>query len=184
MADKTIHNLNEETSTIIINTFIKEDFIEWYNNGDEINGFRGWIKTTPTIIKGLVPATFTDNTKIKTEEYEVEEEVITIAEDGSDITTTETVTKTRNVVDENGEPVMTKKNWKEYVGNNIHTSLDGETVLIPIGNRDSNGNRLSIILDEELRQWITKFGLDKVLTIDEGETLLNGSKYINNTDSI
>ena len=186
MKETTIHNLSRVEYKKITPSMTHEEFKNWIDNDEPIIGFIGGVLTTPAMLDNKVPSAFPNNLEVKTEEYTEEEEVEEFDEETGEVTTkTITVTKTRVVteagVDEDGKetqvPVMVKREWQEYVGGLIRYSLDGTQVVLPLGERNKNGNRHSIVGDTELRAWVGKFGIDNILTKSEYYDKLNSPAF-------
>jgi len=95
--------------------------------------------------------------------------MLTLLKDGEEVITT--ISKTRIVLDEDGEPVMRTKYWKEYVI--YHDSVNTGKVLISVGGRDMiNGCRPDLVKSEEFYIWANYFDITNLLTKSEGESLI------------
>jgi len=148
-----------------------------YNNSLPINGFVGWVEVDSSVLDESVGDDFNgyDNItpNLVEEQYSVEE-VSVDEETGEEIVVS--VEKTRMVPETkivNGEPVTVTrfKTFKEYVGNNYKESVNKGKVLLSVGCKDKNGNRLKPLLSEELFVWIDFFGLDKIKTRSDAKAL-------------
>lgn len=71
-----------------------------------------------------------------------------------------------------------QKTFVEYAGKNIQWSLDGAKANIPCSFRDENGNRMTEVKWEEIKLWIDKFGIERMLTLSEAKELRNSADYI------
>lgn len=69
-----------------------------------------------------------------------------------------------------------RRTWREY--GLYKKSLDGNSFLIYVGERDGNGNREQPVKHAELAIWIGKFGIENILIPDEGLARLNGPDYL------
>jgi hypothetical protein len=137
----------------------REDFITWINNDEPIIWFLWWIKTDIEL-DSKVPEDFINSSKIKTETYY--EDIIVYDDNEEEMF--QKIEKTRPVLDDNLEPIMEQKTWKEYVWWNY---IEDEFNYIPLGYRDEHWNLCHIVSYEELKQWVNFFGINNILTKSE-----------------
>jgi len=158
------HDLSKKTTITTNPNVTHTELLEWITNEDEVKGLIGGFEVPTTTLNASVPIIFPNSEKIKyvTEEYT--EEIISVGENGEDITIE--VQRTRQVpdVDEDGEIIMIPKTWADYVGNCYKTSVTNGKVLIPLGIRDDNGNRLTVIESDEFYLWVNHFSTTNLLT--------------------
>ena len=159
----------------------KEQLIaELAKTGDDyvkVEDFWGGAENPVAILDEDVPEGFPNRLKVKMveETYEVEECTFD-EETGEEVCVM--VKKTRLVpeLDEEGEPVMIPKLFKEYC-TNYRISVDKKNVLFKLGYTDSHGNLLHKISDLELRSWVNKFGIDNITVYKDWKLLLKSAKY-------
>jgi len=118
-----------------------------------------------------VPSNFEKSSKVKTETEEYDEPVETLDEETGEMTTVY-LQKTRQVpvLDENDEPVMIQKTWREYtityefeaVEDDEGNSQPAKDPAILIGYRDNNKNRSKPVSSKELYDYINHFGIDAI----------------------
>jgi len=128
-----------------------------------INGFVGGVVVAKEKLDEEVPSNFDNSTKVKTEEETYTEDVITYDEDGKEIITPTDKTRMIPVLDNNDEPVMVPKTWREYTI--IHEHEDDACILV--GYRNGNGNRASEVPNKELIDYIDYFTIDVLLHRDD-----------------
>ena len=174
--EKTVHDLTKSQTVKIGASISHTELSDWIDAGDRILGFSGHVEVPVSMIDNKVPSAFPNNLTPELEEFnhlgyriEFDEET------GEEVKIAVETIKERPVLDENGEVVMVKKEWGDYTS--VTYSLDGATALLAIGYRDDNKNLCHTVGDVELRAWVTKFGIENVLTKSEGVALLNSSKY-------
>ncbi len=163
MAEK-IHDLGKVTIIKEKVVCTHEEVAQWISDNDIINNFIGWVEVIDSFVMENVPSDFPDYQVQETKE--VEETYVDEA--GEE----QTRTIIESVVDDNGNPVMRSKTWEEYVGSLIHKSVNEGKVLIPVGHRDVNGNRLKPVGNAEFRIWVEHFGISNILTKSEGKSLI------------
>jgi len=183
--EELINALNEgkfaRLSEYVSKGINKEQFVsELAKTGDdyvEIVDFWGGAENPIAILDEEVPEDFPNRLKVKLveEQYEVEE--CTFNEETGEETCV-TVIKTRFVpkLNDNDEPVMIPKLFKEYC-TNYRISVDEKSVLFKIGYTDSHGNLLHKVSDLELRSWVNKFGIDNITVYRDWKALVKSSKY-------
>lgn len=161
------HNLNK-TEIIIEKPSVDHTTLEqWLNNKDEINGFIGWVEVDASVLDEDVPKTFPNRLTPVMEDYEDEETYID--ENGNQ--QTRTVTRQRaKIVD--GKVVTRPKTILEYAGGLYHESVNKGKVLIPIGERNERGNRLTPVQNDEFMKWVDYFSIDIIKTKSEGKKLM------------
>ena len=69
----------------------------------------------------------------------------------------------------------TQRKWGNYCV--FHKSIDGQKVLVFVGERDSNGNRQDVVPNSELLIWVNHFGLENIMTKHQCNDLLGSSEY-------
>lgn len=78
------------------------------------------------------------------------------------------------------ESTTRQKVWDEYC--NYRVSNDSTKVLMSVGYVDANGNRKDEVDFDELKEWITYFGEDNILTKSEFKVLLQSTDYTINEE--
>jgi len=160
MEETNIIDLTKERIEIIKPSISHQEFIDAYRSEVAIIGFIGAVKIDNKKLNSLVPVDFINSSKpiMIQERYKVPG----IDKDGNEIE----VDAYRMIpsLDKEGDVITEQKSWSEY---SISQDSIDNNILLSIGARDSNGNRHSVLKDEELRQWINYFGVDKVLTKSE-----------------
>ncbi len=145
-----------------------------------IEDFWGGAEAPVAKLEEEVPAEFPNSLKVKMEEETYEVEVCEVDEEkGDEVCHMEERTKLVPVLDEEGEPVMIQKLWKEYCTNH-RISVDKKTVLFKVGYTDSHGNLLHKVADFELRLWVDSFEIDNITVYKDWKTLLKSDKYTDN----
>ncbi len=154
------------------------------DNNAEIVDFWGGCEGAIGLLETDVPVEFPNSKKVKMEEETYEEEECSFDEpSGEEVCVMVEKTRLVPVLDDEGEPVMIQKLWKEYC-TNYRISVDGKTVLFKVGYTDSHGNLLHIVTNDELRLWINLFGIEKTTVYKDWKALIKSDKYTNQEGEI
>jgi len=153
--------------------------VEAINNGAIIEDFWGGAESPVAILEEDVPVEFPNSQKVEMEEETYEEEECSFDEEtGEEVCVMVEKTRLVPVLDDEGEPVMVQKLWKEYC-TNYRISIDETTVCFKVGYTDTHGNLLHKVTNDELRLWITQFNIDNIIVYKDWKTLIKSDKYTN-----
>jgi len=134
-------------------------FKELVNLKVPIHRWTGCVIVPEAKLDEEVPNNFEKSSKVKVMTESYQEEVISYDEEGNEVITEVTKTRQVPVLDENDEPVMIQKTWREYT---IVYEFDNKDPAILIGYRDNNKNRNKPVSSKELYDYINHFGVDAI----------------------
>ena len=161
MAER-IHDLGKETTVIEVEGCHHEDLVAWIEAGDEINNFIGFVMFDTSKLDRQVPNPLENNYKQATESQNqpITREVI----DAEGNLTSETVDNFVSVLlyDEEENPVMVKKTFREYFWMVWEAKEAGKSVA-RVCHRGEHGRNTGLTSDQ-MKAWITYFGIDNIYT--------------------
>ena len=173
----------DRLSSFVSEGINKEQLIyELGKTGDDyvsIEDFWGGAENPVAILEQDVPEDFPSRLKVKMVEEEFDKEVFEFNEDTGKMESQGFVPETKLVpdLDEEGEPIMIPKLFREYC-TNYRISVDGTSVLFKLGYTDSHGNLLHKVSDLELRSWVNKFSIDNITVYRDWKALATSNKYV------
>ena len=161
MAER-IHNLGKETTVIEVEGCHHEDLVAWIEAGDEINNFIGFVEFDTSKLNYQVPNPLENNYKQATERVNTPISQDIIDDEGN--LTTETIDNFEDVLlfDEEENPVMVKKTFREYFWMVWEAKEAGKSVA-RVCHRGQHGKNTALTSDQ-LKAWITYFGIDNIYT--------------------